>query len=474
MAENLNALWESAKPPTRRADDLSALWDAAKPVTAETIKKPANLSPVGLAVGAGDGALAMVTGMLAKPISDIAGLAATASEMLSPSGGDTQGFKSSVQDALTYEPRTKVGEVAAEYNPIALLGKGVSAVASGAKNVVAPAATSGPVQTAIGQGLEEVINQAPSFLGPKAAVTLESLSGKAKNLARGQMQSALKPGVKSLETNSAGVSKASAAIDTLLDEGVNVTRGGVEALQSKISDLNTKIATAIQDSPAVVNKSVVASRLQGALEKFEKQVTPSSDLAAIQRAHNEFMNHPLLDKITPARTVESSVLDASGKPFTKEIPASGSEGIPVKTAQKLKQGTYKSLGSKAYGELKGADIEAQKTLARGLKEEIAAAVPEVQPLNAAESKLLNALSLTERRVLMEANRNPIGLGWLTTSPVKFGAWMADRSGLFKSIVARMLNTGSEAISATVPMAAPIGTLVAADAAKEKRQPAERR
>lgn len=36
MAENLNALWESAKPPTRRTDDLSALWDAAKPVAIDT------------------------------------------------------------------------------------------------------------------------------------------------------------------------------------------------------------------------------------------------------------------------------------------------------------------------------------------------------------------------------------------------------------------------------------------------------
>ena len=40
-------------------------------------------------------------------------------------------------------------------------------------------------------------------------------------------------------------------------------------------------------------------------------------------------------------------------------------------AQAMKQGTYRALGDKAYGELKGASIEAQKAQARGLKEELA-------------------------------------------------------------------------------------------------------
>lgn len=436
----------------------------AKLVTAETPKPevPAagDLNPQ---LGAAQGALAMGSGMLAKPISDIFGLAATLKDIVSGTDGDPQGFKKMIQDAMTYEPPSKTGKAVAEYNPIALVGKGVNAVAGGVKNLVAPEKTSGPIQSAIGNMVEEAVNQAPSFVGSKAGSITESVAGSAKNLARDTMQSALKPPLKSLEDGTAGK-----AIDTLLNEGVNVTRGGVGTLQDRVGVLNDKISTAIENSPAVVNKSLVATRLQSALDKFEKQVTPMSDIAAIQRSWNEFMEHPLLDKITPAKTVESTVLDASGKPFTKEIPASGSENIPVQLAQELKQGTYRALGDKSYGELKGADITSQKALARGLKEEIAAAVPEVRPLNAQESQLLNALSLTERRVLMEANRNPIGMGWLTTNPAKFGAWMADRSGLFKSIVARMLNTGSDALSTVAPIAEPAGAAVSADAAKEKR------
>lgn len=230
------------------------------------------------------------------------------------------------------------------------------------------------------------------------------------------MQSALKPTLETLRTGKAGK-----AIDTMLEEGVNVTAGGVDKLQNKITGLNQQIAQLIQNSPATVDKAKVASTLQDALTKFEKQVTPMSDLAAIEKAWQEFLNHPLLV---------------------------GKQDIPVKLAQELKQGTYRSLGDKAYGELKGADIEAQKTLARGLKEEIAKAVPQVQPLNAEESKLLNALNVAERRVLMDANKNPAGLGWLTMNPAKFVGFMADRSPLFKSLIARMLYSGSEQIPAT--------------------------
>jgi hypothetical protein len=119
--------------------------------------------------------------------------------------------------------------------------------------------------------------------------------------------------------------------------------------------------------------------------------------------------------------------------------------MPVQLAQELKQGTYAALGKKSYGELKGADTEAQKALARGLKEEIATAVPAVSKLNAQESKLLTTLDVTERRVLMEANKNPMGLAWLASHPAAWAAFMADRSGPFKSLAARIVNKNAEAV-----------------------------
>ena len=360
-----------------------------------------------------EGAASMLSGMVAKPVSDVAGLAATGYDILRGNkSGDPTGFKNEVQSALTYAPRTKSGSNVAEYNPLALIAKRVDWLGSGAQNNLAPSATSGPLQSALGAGVHEAINQAPMFLGYGAKPVAKSLSGVMDTGSQNMMQSALKPTFESLRTG-----KAQSAIKTLLDEGINVTPGGVETMRGRIDQLNQRLKDTIANSSAVIDKQAVVQKLQPVYERFLKQVNSTSDVAAIQRAAADFQSHPLLT----------------------------SDQIPVQLAQELKQGTYRSLGEKSYGELKGAEIEAQKALARGLKDEIASAVPKVKALNAEESRLLNALSPVERRVMMDANKNPVGLGWLTINPAKFALWMADRSPLFKSLIARMLNSGGGAI-----------------------------
>jgi len=251
------------------------------------------------------------------------------------------------------------------------------------------------------------------FAVQKAASPLMEAAGKSL------MQSAVKPTLADLKSG-----KAARAIETMLKEGYNPTKGGVEAMKSRISDLNDEIAQAIQNSNATVDKGKVASYLNDALQKFEKQVNPTADVNAIQNAWTEFLTHPLL---------------------------AGSNKIPVQLAQEMKRGTYKALGDKSYGELKGAATEAQKTLARGLKEEISAAVPQVAAKNQLESELINAAKIAERRVLMDANKNPLGLGWLA-QPWMIPFWMWDRSPGAKALTARGLYSGSDA----VPLAAGSG------------------
>ena len=124
-----------------------------------------------------------------------------------------------------------------------------------------------------------------------------------------------------------------------------------------------------------------------------------------------------------------------------------SGNIPVQLAQKLKQGTYKTLKGK-YGEVGSASTEAQKGLARGLKENIAEVVPGIGALNAEESRLFKTLGVAERRSLMDMNKNPLGLAALAGNPTGFAAFMADRSAAFKALVARMMNRTGEAADFT--------------------------
>jgi len=250
-------------------------------------------------------------------------------------------------------------------------------------------------------------------------------AGKAGNLVRSGlesganrlMQSALKPTIEQLRSG-----KAETARQVLLAEGLNPTRAGADALKSRIDDLNSDIKSRIASSGATVDRQAVADALRDTEKFFTNQVSPTADLNAINSVRQDFMAHPGIAR----------------------------NNIPVQLAQELKQGTYKVLGKK-YGQLGTAETEAQKGLARGLKEQIAQVVPEVGPLNARESHLLDALDVVERRVLMDANKNPLGLAALASNPVSWAAFMADKSALFKSLVARMLN---QTASVNVPQALP--------------------
>ena len=237
------------------------------------------------------------------------------------------------------------------------------------------------------------------------------------------MQSALKPTIKQLQTGD-----AQTAIDTLLKYGINPTKGGVEKLRSMVGDLNDQIAAQIQGSTATIDKSKVLNALNDTKAKFGSQVSPTSDLAAIDGVASDFLAHPNFPGAT----------------------------IPVADAQAMKQGTYQVLAKK-YGQLGGAETEAQKSLARGLKDEIAAAVPGVSALNAEESRLIQTLKVSERRALMDANKNPVGLAGLASNPVSWAAFMADKSALFKSLMARAANN---AAAASQPVANFSGGLLA--------------
>jgi hypothetical protein len=135
-----------------------------------------------------------------------------------------------------------------------------------------------------------------------------------------------------------------------------------------------------------IDPSAVVKRLDALKAKLSKQVSPDADLAAIEAAKQEFLkNNP--------------------------------SPIPASEAADIKSGTYRSLGSKAYGELKGAQIESQKALARGIKEELITQFPELEQLGIRDQQLLNLQPVLERAVNRIGNHQLIGIG----TPVATGA-----------------------------------------------------
>lgn len=292
------------------------------------------------------------------------------------------------------------------------------------------------VPTTEGKGLGQALDEAAYNIGGKVTdVTGSPLLGTAANvavsalpvyaggevskmaipaqrwMAEKLMQSAIKPGTKDLMTG-----KADRAIATLLDKGINVSEGGMNKLRMMGSKINNDVDNVISQSNAVINKYPVEARLADVEKRFQNQVNPQSDLAAIEAVSKDFLSHPDL---------------------------LGQQLMPIQLAQKLKQGTHSQLRDK-YGELGSASTEAQKALARGLREEIEKVAPQVKDLNANASEIWNALNVAQRRALGAGNANPVGIGALggPKSALLFGA---SNNSFAKSLAARLLNSTKDAV-----------------------------
>lgn len=339
---------------------------------------------------------AMLTGSLATPLAGLAGLGTTLTNAVGLSDKDPASTVSDIQKALTYQPRTEGGQTgmipfstAAEY-----LGKASRFAGEKVQDFTGNPALAATVDTTI-QAL-------PGALGVRPG-GLPAIAKGSGDLSRWLMVKALRPSVDELKSGA-----GARAAQTMLDEGVNVGKGGVRKLDKRISDVNDAITDAVSDSSATINRADVAKRLDDVRAKVGTQVTPEADLAAVEAAAKEFGNQPSI--------------------------------LPAQYAQALKQGTYRNLKDK-YGEMGSASVEAQKALARGLKEELSAAIPEVAPLNDRVSALIEAQKMAEHRALMEGNKNLSGLAPIAPTSVGAAVTLADRSAWLKSVIAQLLNPG---------------------------------
>jgi hypothetical protein len=279
-----------------------------------------------------------------------------------------------------------------------------------------------PPEVAGGAGYAaNVLTQAiPSFLTSGRVVDAPQASMLEKP-ARALMQGSIKPAKADLASGA-----ADEAVTTMLHEGISPTRSGMDKVDRIVKALDQQVERGIAGSTANVNVPAVTSRLNDPMARAGMQVNPKADTAAVENAWTEFLTSPHI---------------------------AGKSDIPVQLAHALKKGTYKALGSKSYGEVGSASTEAQKALARGLREEVGSAVPNIlEPLKR-EASLMNVRDVAMNRALSEANKNPMGLAALRIgdNPMSSLSFMADRSAALKAALARALYTGGQP-----QVAAPLG------------------
>ena len=228
-----------------------------------------------------------------------------------------------------------------------------------------------------------------------------------ENVAQYLMKSALKPTIAQHRSGA-----AQNATNYMLEKGLNPTEGGVKFIENDLTKLNTQvddIVNSYKNTP--IKKTNIFNNLDNARNTFANQVDNAADLKAFDAVITRFKNRYL------------------NKPIT------------VKEAHELKKGTYKQINKK-YGELSNAETEAQKTIARLLKEEVERltsknGVNRIRDLNQQIKKGVDTLDVVTRRNFMDSNKDTFhGLSLLAHDPMVGTIQHFQATGLFKSLAAK--------------------------------------
>lgn len=215
-------------------------------------------------------------------------------------------------------------------------------------------------------------------------------------------QSALKP-------VSSVLKKSPDIIETGLNEGIRVSRGGLKKTLNIIEDIGEDIGRVI-DSGIAEGKAIQKKDLLPYLDEMKdyfKNVASDTDLV--------------------------KEIDDLAKSTINRLDST----IPVEKAQEIKVATQNYL-RKFYNREAPLKFEVQKQVARGLKEEIAKQVPEIAKLNARDRKLIGLEEALEHAVKRIDNRNIIGLGDMIVASGGLasggGVGAAVSLGIFRKII----------------------------------------
>lgn len=256
-------------------DPNAGMAPPAQPTQKQPVQQPQpaprNLSTNPLANIAGvfnETALQAATGMVAKPVAEIAGLGALAKELLMGGGGDPKGFKEEVQNRLTYSPRTAAGAAVAEspFNPLNVIGNVVGGAANLAGNVVGQNQSGDTLQGMLGNAAREAVPQSLALLGAKRPdlITKPILYPVNKAIdAATYVKNAVRPGPGHIMNRAAGPEQAAvvAALEkaqspvpgrpmTVAEASLPANSPAFAALGDKVASLSPQIYNPVVGIPA--------------------------------------------------------------------------------------------------------------------------------------------------------------------------------------------------------------------------------
>ena len=338
-----------------------------------------------------------------------------------------------VQPAAPVETSPLLKQLHATDRPLDI-GEGANQLGQGVTDIATKLGASPEVAAGAGTVANVGVQALPMLAGGEAAKVAKPAFEWASE---GLMRGALKPTL-----SAAKKGKDVTAVKTMLEKNIPLTQSGMDVIKLNVSDLNSLVKDAIANSKKTIQIADIEKAFGESMKKFEGM--PKSDVDSIKREWNDFITHDFVR---------------------------GKTEISIQDAQKLKQGFQKSVAEK-FGQEGTGSQEAQKSIARALRVEVGEKAPEVIPWNAEEKKLLDTLTVAQRRVIQDSNKNPLGLAaFAVRHPIEFSAAMADRSATFRAFMARILHKGQTSIPASTGRV--IGAGIGSAEAERARRKSER-
>lgn len=270
-----------------------------------------------------------------------------------------------------------------------------------------------PEVAAAGGGLTNFgLQAATTMIGGGGGKALEPA---AKVAGQALMRQALKPGATAIKNGT-----AERAINSMLEEGISVSKGGREKAAQKIEDLKTIVDDLTSRSNGSAN---IIDALKPARELIERYKHGGTDYA---------------EKI---KNVQDEVAKLLDHPDVRQQLR-----IPVATANQIKRGLYQEIGDPAFktGIKSGSVKEAKDALAHGLNEQVVKFVPEAKAINKHMGDLIEARKFLDSRLARQSASNmlsPWTLLLATHNPKLAALHAAQYYPQTSSALARLLYSG---------------------------------
>jgi len=284
--------------------------------------------------------------------------------------------------------------------------------AAGAIPMVGPAAAAAGEEFASGNvaggGGATVALLAPTVASKVASPVVSAVAKTAAKTTRDMSEflarSAVKPLVSSMKrvagASSTGVEvQAQKLVRFIIDERIATPEKAAEIIGSSERELQRLLA--VKNAP-----TDAATRSQRYLEILEKNAAKAGlnadNVAALKSAQRELLEGPM------GRDAFEMATGPDGKTELVKVREARPE-VPAAEALESARASSKWQTRRAWGEQKGASMEATKAVERAQRDAVKAAVPESKPILRRQGNAIQAREALDRMAFREANREPAGL-----------------------------------------------------------------